>query len=283
MRPRHRLRVCSIRDRVRTDQGVVLADLEPLPAVAAGDLVVVPGMPYRATERVDRGALRWLREAHAAGAHLASVCTGAFVLGEAGLLGGRRCTTHWSRTAELQQRYPTARVLTDRLFVTDGPITTSAGIASGIDMALALIERTHGPLVTAEVAREMVVYIRRDGAQEQRSIYLDYRTHLHPGVHRVQDWLVQNPDARYTLADLGEIAGMSARNLTRIFRRVTGISIKDFATRVRLEHARALLNDPTLSIEGVARRCGFETSRQFRRVWREAFRSSPSRSRSTGN
>jgi len=276
LRPLYRLRVCSTRDRVRCDQGVTLADLEPLPEVAGGDLVIVPGMPYRATERVDRAVVRWLRAAHAAGAHLASVCTGAFILGQAGLLDQRRCTTHWSRTADLQQRFPAARVLTDRLFVTDGRITTSAGIASGIDMALALIEKTHGPLVTAEVAREMVVYIRRDGAQEQRSIYLDYRTHLHPGVHRVQDWLVQNPDEKYTLTELGRLAGMSARNLTRVFRRVTGISIKDFATRVRLEHARALLHDPTLTIEGVARRCGFETSRQFRRVWREAFGGPPS-------
>lgn len=278
-RPRYRIRLASTHERIRCDQGVTIADLEPLPEVQSGDLVIVPGMPYRMTERIERAVLRWLREAHAAGAHVASVCTGAFILGEAGLLAGRRCTTHWARTSDLQRRFPAARVLADRLFVTDGSVTTSAGIASGIDMALGMIEQAHGPLLAAEIAREMVVYIRRDGAQQQHSIYLDYRTHLHPGVHRIQDWLVQNPGEKYTLTDLGEVAGMSARNLTRVFRRETGISVKDFATRVRLERARALLHDPMLTIEAVAQRCGFETSRQFRRVWRDAFGAAPSAGR----
>src|SRR5205085_2241559 len=112
--------------------------------------------------------------------HIAAICTGAFVLGEAGLLNGRRCTTHWSRLDELHQRFTSATVLINRLFVTDGNVTTSAGIASGIDMTLALIERAYGPLVAAEVARDMVVYIRRDGSESQQSVYLDYRTHLHP-------------------------------------------------------------------------------------------------------
>ena len=274
-RPRYRIRLCSTRERVRCDQGVTLADLEPLPDAHSGDLVIVPGMPYRMTERIERPVLRWLRDAHAGGAHVASVCTGAFVLGEAGLLAGRRCTTHWARTNDLQRRFPAARVLADRLFVTDGSVTTSAGIASGIDMALGMIEQAHGTLLAAEIAREMVVYIRRDGAHQQQSIYLDYRTHLHPGVHRIQDWLVQNPGEKYTLMDLGAVAGMSARNLTRVFRRETGISVKDFATRVRLERARALLHDPMLTIEAVAQKCGFETSRQFRRVWRDAFGGTP--------
>jgi transcriptional regulator GlxA family with amidase domain len=278
-RQRYRLRYCSTRDRVRTDQGVVLADLEPLPEVgdwqscqsestgriAGPPLVIVPGMPYAATQKLDRRAVRWLRDAARSGAHLASVCTGAFVLGEAGLLDGRRCTTHWSRTSELAQRFPQARVLTDRLFVTDGPITTSAGIASGIDMALALIEQADGPLVAAEVAREMVVYLRRDGAQEQQSVYLDFRTHLHPGVHRVQDWIVRNPDRRPTLDELAELAGMSSRNLTRTFRRATGISVHEFSTRVRLELARSLAHEPSLTMEAVARRSGL-SARELRRL-----------------
>lgn len=274
-RPRYRVRLASTRDRVRTDQGLWLVDLEPLPVAGAGDLIVVPGMPYAATERLDRAAVRWLKTSHAAGAHLASVCTGAFVLGDAGLLDGRRCTTHWSRLSELQRRYPTSRVLTNRLFVTDGTITTSAGIASGIDMALSLIERAHGPLAAAEVAREMVVYIRRDGSESQQSVYLDFRTHLHPGIHRVQDHLAQQPARRHTLPQLASLAGMSPRHLTRLFRQTTGISVHDYATRVRLELARTLLHDPTLTIDAVATRCGFESARQFRRVWKRAFGQSP--------
>ncbi len=232
-------------------------------------------MPYASTLRFDPAAIRWLKTSHARGAEIASVCTGAFALGEAGLLDGRRCTTHWSRTSELERRFPAARVLTNRLFVTDGTITTSAGIASGIDMALSLIERAHGPLLAAQIAREMVVYIRRDGGRDQQSIYLDYRTHLHPGVHRVQDWLTQHPERKQTLEQLGAIAGMSARNLTRVFRRTTGISIHEFSTRLRLELAQSLLHDPGLTVDAVAQQCGFDSARQLRRLWRETFGATP--------
>ncbi|MCU1347966.1 MAG: AraC family transcriptional regulator [Acidobacteria bacterium] len=269
------IRTCALTDRIRTDQGLLLAGLEPLPEAQEGDLVVVPGMRYRATERIDSRAVRWLKTSAAAGAQLASICTGAFILGEAGLLDGRRCTTHWSRTMELKRRFPGARVLDNRLFVSDGPVTTSAGIASGIDMALAIIERSHGPLAAAAVAREMVVYLRRDGAHDQESIYLDYRTHLHPGIHRVQDWLTRHPAAKSTLPELATVAGMSARNLTRQFRQTTGITIKDFATRVRLELARTLLHDPELTVDAVANRCGFDNARQLRRIWQAAFGGTP--------
>ena len=281
-RSRYDVRLCSTKDRVVTDQGLWLSDLEPLPEVSAGDLIVVPGMPYRATERLDRTAVRWLKMSHAAGAHLASICTGAFALGEAGLLDGRRCTTHWSRTGELQRRFPRAKLLTNRLFVTDGEITTSAGIASGIDMALALIEHAHGPLAAAEVAREMVVYIRRDGSDAQQSVYLDYRSHLHPGIHRVQDRLIQHPARRESLTELASLAGMSPRHLTRLFRQTTGISVHDYATRIRLELARTLLHDPTQTIEAIATRCGFDSARQFRRVWGRVWGGAPSDGRLLG-
>jgi transcriptional regulator GlxA family with amidase domain len=264
-RARYRVRVCAPKAQIVSHHGLVLADLQPLPVEAGNALVIVPGMPYARTERVDRAVVRWLIRAAKGGAHLASVCTGAFVLGEAGLLNERTCTTHWSRTADLSRRYPRARVLEDRLFVTDGPITTSAGIASGIDMALAFIEEIDGPLVAAEVAREMVVYLRRDGAQEQASVYLDHRTHLHPGVHRVQDWVVRNPAEQATLAKLAEVAGMSERSLTRSFRQATGVSVHDYVSRVRRELARTLMHDPSLTMDAVAQRSGFGGARHLRR------------------
>jgi transcriptional regulator GlxA family with amidase domain len=278
-RRRYDVRLCSTREKICTDQGLWLSDLEPLPDAGADDLVVVPGMPYRATEQLERAAVRWLKMSHAAGAHIASICTGAFVLGEAGLLDDRRCTTHWSRTNELQRRFPRAKLLTNRLFVTDGEITTSAGIASGIDMALALIERAYGPMAAAEVAREMVVYIRRDGSDAQQSVYLDYRAHLHPGIHRVQDRLIQQPAKRESLTALASLAGMSPRHLTRLFRQTTGISVHDYATRIRLELARTLLHDPTMTMEAIATKCGFDSARQFRRVWTRVLGGSPSSAR----
>jgi transcriptional regulator GlxA family with amidase domain len=253
----------------------VLADLEPLPETDERSLIVVPGMPYRATQKRNAPALRWLKRAYERGATIASVCTGAFIVGDAGLLDGRRCTTHWSRVDELARRFPGARVVADRLFVVEGRIVTSAGIASGIDMALALIEAKDGPLVAAEVAREMVVYIRRDGGQDQTSIYLDYRTHLHPGIHRAQDWIVRNPARDISLDALAGIAAVSRRHLTRLFRQLTGISIKEYSTRVRLELARALLNDPALTVDSIAQRCGFTSARHLRRLWIDAFGITP--------
>jgi transcriptional regulator GlxA family with amidase domain len=265
----------SPQPRVRTDQGLCLADLEPLPAPEATDLIVVPGLRFASLEAVPAPVLAWLREAYLRGAQLASVCTGAFVLGRAGLLEGRQCTTHWSRVEDLQRAYPSARVLDNRLFVHDGPVTTSAGIASGIDMALALLERHFGPLLVAAVAREMVVYLRRDGSHRQQSVYLEYRTHLHPGVHRVQDWLTAHPAERATLSDLARRAALSPRHLTRVFRQATGVSVQEFTTRLRLELARGLLHDPRMTVEAVASRCGFASARQLRRLWKGVYGTSP--------
>jgi transcriptional regulator GlxA family with amidase domain len=278
----YRIEVCGVVPRVRSGQGVWLSDLAPLPEPAPDDLVLVPGLALAAMGTEAARAAGWIRRAHDAGARIASVCTGAFVLADAGLLAGRQCTTHWSRVDDLARRAPTAQVLRNRLFVQDRRVTTSAGIASGIDMALWLVEESWGPLVAAATAREMVVYLRRDSAHGQRSVYLEYRTHLHAGVHRVQDWLVAHPGEHATLAELGRVAAMSPRNLTRAFRRATGVSVQRFRSMVRLELARNLLNDPGLSIEGVARQCGFDSARQLRRLWREAHGTSPGAARRPG-
>jgi transcriptional regulator GlxA family with amidase domain len=264
---------------IRTAQGLDFGNLEPLPAVGPGDRVVVPGFPV-ASHRVPPKLVAWLRQAHRAGAEICSVCTGAFALGEAGVLDGRTCTTHWRRVPELKARFPRARVVGDRLFVEDGGVVTSAGIAAGIDMALALIERDSGPVVAGEVAREMVVYLRRDGAHAQDSVYLDYQTHLSPGIHQVQQHLVTNPATRDTLARLADIAGMSERNLTRVFKRATGISIHDYREQLRLERARDLMRNPTLTLDAVAAACGFANARQLRRVWSARFGEPPSATRS---
>ena len=276
---RYRLRFCGVERRVRTAQGLWLADLEPLAEagdVGPGDLVLVPGVDSTRLGDLDDSASGWLRAAHAAGARVGSICTGAFALGRAGLLDRRPCTTHWKMVDRLQQLCPTARVLRDRLFVLDGSIVTSAGVASGIDLALALVEEAHGPLVAAKVSREMVLYLRRGGESGQGSVYLDHRNHLHPGIHQVQDWLVAHPGERATLAALARVAGMSPRNLTRMFKRATGVTLAGFRQRLRLEVAGRLLHDPALTVEGVAARCGFGDSRQLRRLWQEHLGMNPS-------
>lgn len=275
---RYELGYAALTPTVRTAQGLELAGLAPLPEVGPDARVIIPGYtPGDVTP--PRALVRWVARAAAAGAHVCSVCTGTFVLGEAGLLDGRRCTTHWKRVRDLQQRFPRATVVGDRLFVEDGAIASSAGIAAGIDMALHFLERDGGPVLASSVAREMVIYLRRDGAHRQESVYLDYQTHLSPGIHHVQQHLVAHPDSDATLADLARIAGMSERHLTRVFKRATGISIHAYRERLRLERARTLLRSPTLTLDAIASRCGYADARQLRRVWTAHHGAPPSVSR----
>ncbi|MCY1014969.1 GlxA family transcriptional regulator [Pyxidicoccus sp. MSG2] len=274
----YRLRYCAATPEVTSAQGLVFGRLESLPEPRGLDLVLVPGMDSRALDSLATAVpVAWLREAHAAGARVASICTGSFALAQAGLLDGRQCATHWKLCELLQRRHPAAKVLADRLFVKDGTVITSAGVTSGIDMALSLVQEDQGPLVVARVAREMVVYHRRDGEQRQSSVFLEYRTHLSHGVHKVQDWIVSNPREHATLPRLASLAAMSPRNLTRAFRQATGISVKDFSQRVRLEVAANLLEDPEARVESVATHCGFKDARQLRRLWKEAHGVSPAR------
>lgn len=270
----YRIRFCSPKRDVLSAQGLQFGGLDPLPEAEKVDLLVIPGTE---SSRLDRlhPPVEWLRAAARAGAEICSICTGAFTLARAGLLDGRTCTTHWKLTHRLQQEHPDANVVNNRLFVRDGRILTSAGVAAGIDLALALVEKHHGPFLAARVAREIVMYMRRDGRQTQRSIYLDFRTHLHPGVHRVQDQIVQHPERHFHLDTLAELAGMSPRNLTRRFRELTGLTVKEYAHRVKLEVAQGLLHDPLLSVEAVAHRCGFRDARQLRRLWKQTHGTTP--------
>jgi transcriptional regulator GlxA family with amidase domain len=196
-------------------------------------------------------------------------------------LDGRNVTTHWRRVEELRRAFPKANVHANRLYVFDGRVATSAGVASGVDLALAILERDAGPRLTASVAREMVLAARRSGTQEQLSAFLAGRDHVFAEVHAVQDWLVEHMDEAYTLESLGLVAGVSARTLTRRFRSATGRTVKAYANALRLEYARMLLRDRTLTIDDVASRCGLADGRHLRRLWREAYGSSPSQSRAT--
>lgn len=274
---------CASEPEIASSQGLALAHLEPLSRVGDGDIVLVPGISLHTHAQretwLDPAVARWIAEAYAAGAHLASVCTGAFALGEAGILDGRRCTTHWQAVPLLRRQYPRAKVDEATLFVQDGRVTTSAGIASGIDMALAIVELAHGPLFTAQLARYLVVYLRRNGSHAQHSIYLDYRTHLHPGVHRAQDHLSASLTTPVSLTQLAVAAQMPVRSLSRAFKEATGLTPLQYHQRLRLELGATLLDNPDLSLEAISEMCGFDDARHFRRLWQRAFGAPPSRTR----
>jgi transcriptional regulator GlxA family with amidase domain len=283
----YRLHFIGASPQVPSAVGLALTGFGPLiraDELDRNDLVIVPGVRWRGRTRsqVLSGSQReYLKIAHQAGATVGSVCSGAFGLGEAGLLDGRRCTTHWSCLEELQRRYPNAEVLDNVLFVNDRGVTTSAGIASGIDLALSFVEEDHDAQMAARVARDLVVYFRRSGAHHQLNVFLDYRAHLHAGVHRVQDWLNEHPAEPAPLGRLASLAAVSESTLTRAFKANTGLTPLQYQQKVRLEMAASLMRDHRLTLEVIAERCGFADVRHFRRLWTATFGQSPSRFRKT--
>ncbi|GAB4042718.1 GlxA family transcriptional regulator [Spirosoma jeollabukense] len=269
------LRYCSFQNQLISSAGLLMGPVQHFTQLQLqpGDLLFIPGMEMeyiRSTAlKAEHGFLTWLREQHHQGVILCSVCTGAFLVAQAGLLDGRKCTTHWKRIEELQTTYPRVATQPDRLFVQDSGIYTSAGVTAGIDMALAILEERQGPLFVSKIARELVVYLRRGPLHSQKSVYLEYRNHMNGAVHQVQDWLIAHLKTRTKLEDLAEVVGMSTRNLTRMFRKETGISILDYTTLVRLERARTLRQNPGMTMEAIAQQCGFQDARQLRRIWQK--------------
>lgn len=253
---------------VATAQGLPVHASVSWPALTAADLVLVPGWRSPAlagTGRLTRATLDRLRAHHAAGGMVASVCAGADALGRAGLLAGRRCTTHHDLQDELARRYPEATVVRDVLYVVDDRVATSAGIASGIDLALHLIATRHGPADAARVAREMVVYARRNGDEHQASALLRHRSHTDQSVHHVQDLIDARFATRLPLTELAVAAGCSQRTMTRQFTRATGLTPLRYQQLLRLERAEHLIGHGA-TIEAAARAVGFEDARMLRRL-----------------
>lgn len=233
------------------------------------DLLIIPGFDIRlaATLRNDR-VHSWLRKASQHQATICSVCTAAFLLAEAGLLHNRECTTHWKYTQRLQKQHPQAKVLTDRLFVKSGNIYTSAGVTTGLDMALFLLEERHGPDFAYKIARELVVYIRRDGSETQQSVYMQYRAHVNNAVHTVQNWMIRNLTKKFTIEELATLAHTSPRNLTRLFKSATGITIGQYIEKLRVEKAIQLLGRQA-KVDAITRQCGLQSANQLRHLLRK--------------
>ncbi|MFD6906331.1 GlxA family transcriptional regulator [Streptomyces sp. NPDC060077] len=253
---------------VPTAQGLPLVAGADWPELGPEDLIVVPGWRTGAVDGrpvIGTATLQVLRDHHARGGTVASVCAGAEALGRAGLLDGRRCTTHHDVQDELAQRHPAAVVVRDVLFTVDDRVITSAGIASGIDMALHLVATRHGPAVAAQVARDMVVHTRRNGHEPQSSAMLRHRSHLDDTVHRVQNLIDARFDRPLPLPALASAVGVSERTLTRLFSRATGLTPLRYQQALRLEHAQHLISHGA-TIDAAARSAGFEDPRMLRRL-----------------
>jgi transcriptional regulator GlxA family with amidase domain len=244
-----------------------LAKLKSFSGIKTGpaDIIIIPGYDLRLYTAKSDKFYSWLRRANQVGATICSICTGAFVLAEAGLLEDRECTTHWKSTDKLQKRYPTLKVLTNRLFVKSGNIYTSAGVTTGMDMALYMLEERHGPEFVYRLARELVLYIRRDGHESQESIYLQYRRHIHADIHMVQDWIIQNLEKKIRVEKLAALVYTSPRNLTRLFKVTTGITIGQYIEKLRVEKAVHLLHQDN-KIGNITKQCGLQSANQLRHI-----------------
>lgn len=238
-----------------------------------GDFVFVPGMDADYIRSIsfmaEREFFNWLKECSENRITVCSICDGAFALGHAGLLKNTECTTHWRKVNELQTQFPQAKVVADILYVKSNNVYTSAGISAGIDLALSILEDLKGALFTHKVARGLVVYHRRSGRHKQQSIYLDYRNHINPQIHEVQDYLIDNLSKDNSIESLAALVGMSPRNLSRVFKEKTGTTVLEYLTMLRKEYANTMINNPEYTIEYIASKCGFKTARQLQRILKE--------------
>ncbi|QZA82464.1 GlxA family transcriptional regulator [Deefgea piscis] len=280
----YRLNLVSPLTELTSSVGLKQHQLAPLPTpIPAGATVILIGAQNSLVNLKNTEAkqvVTWLRQHFDAQQHqLACVCSGTMLAAEAGLLDGRQCTTHHEIIDRLRQTAPLAHVHDDRLFVQDGPVATSAGICSGIDLALHLIEQDAGPLIAQSVAREMVVWLRRSGQDPQLSPWLAHRNHLHPMVHKAQDLISRQVTERLTLTEIAAHVHTSSRNLARLFLQHCGITPHQYQLDIRIATARQLLQQPQLSIERIAEQAGFASTRDFRRVWQQQTGKLPSESR----
>jgi transcriptional regulator GlxA family with amidase domain len=236
------------------------------------DTLVVGGATFIAPSTP--GVIEFMRNAPKRHRRIAAVCTGAFVLAEAGLLDGRRATTHWMHARELQRAYPKAQMDEDRIFINDGPIWTSAGMTAGVDLGLALIENDLGPELAKSIARKLVVYHRRGGGQSQFSTLLE----LSPKSDRIQAALAYARDNLHkplTVPDLAEAAHLSPRQFSRAFHAETGQSPAKAIENLRVEEARNLMEQSRHPIDVVARQTGFSDRDHMRRAFLRAFGQPP--------
>jgi transcriptional regulator GlxA family with amidase domain len=297
--PAFRLRFVAPEPEVATSVGATLARLEPLPAALQGPTWVVvmglPGNDAQALARLQRPSRPWLAvrdwlgqvvaprmgeqlpAAHdrsgspatgpgaAPCAGLLTICSGALLAADAGLLAGRRCTTHHDLLQAVSSRAAGAQVSAHRVFVVDGPVASSAGITAGIDLALHLVARECGEGVAAAIARDMVVYLRRGPDDPQLSPLLAFRNHLHPAVHRVQDAVCERPGEDWSAEAMARVAHVTPRHLGRLFKAQTGLSPREYVERVRFGLTQSALAHGA-TVDAASERAGFSSARQWRRA-----------------
>ncbi|WP_455274949.1 GlxA family transcriptional regulator [Rhizobium herbae] len=276
------LLVAAHRSPIRASNHMLMIADQSFEEVTGGlDILLVAGGPTLPDAAPDPRTTEWLRKAPWRASIYGSICTGAFALGHAGLLDHRRCTTHWQDAKKLAERFPSANVEPDLIYVRDGRMVTSAGVTAGIDLALSLVAQRHGPKVAVTVAKRLVVVAQRQGGQSQFSPYLTAPADPASPIARIQDFVMANVGSRSTLEELAELVGMSGRNLSRHFVQETGITPHEFVERARIDAARNLLESTDLSLKAIAFDCGFGVSDRMRIVFSQRLGVTPAQYRAS--
>jgi transcriptional regulator GlxA family with amidase domain len=262
---------------LRSHSGLVLHAERALHEVRGPlDTLLIAGGAGTPAVMRDTAVLRSVRRLAPQSRRVASVCSGSFVLAEAGLLDGHRATTHWNSCDLLAHMYPAVAVEPDPIFVRDGNVWTSAGVTAGIDMALAMVEEDLGQQVALQVARRLVVFLKRPGGQSQFSAQLAGQLAERAPLQELQGWISDHVDEDLNIERLAAHVAMSTRNFARAFRAETGVTPARFVERVRIDTARRQLEDTNVSIDDIATRCGFGTAETMRRTFLRTLHITPS-------
>ncbi len=259
-----------------------------LPIVCEGDLesvdyvidtILIAGRGYP-EEKTFRRLVSWLKVCEVQTRRIASICAGAFVLAEAGLLNGKKAATHWRLCEKLQSLYPEVMVDKDSIYVKDGKIYTSAGISTGIDLTLFLVEEDFGRDVAVMVARQLVLYLKRPGNQSQFSTMLEHQRVDHEPIRITQDWIIDHLEEDLCVERLADLASMSPRNFARVFVRETGITPAKYVEKIRLETARRRLEETKLTVDQISVECGVGNADNLRRMFLRHLNTTPTDYRS---
>jgi transcriptional regulator GlxA family with amidase domain len=247
-----------------------LSDLDP---ELQRDTIMITGKGL--TEEENACVVEWVRRAASKARRVVSVCAGAFLLAQAGLLDGRRATTHWRLLDTLQSRFPKVKVERGPIYVQDGTVWTSAGVSSGFDLTLALVEDDHGFTLARDVAQDLVMFLRRPGGQSQFSRYLLNQAKRPGPIRDLQSWILENLARDLSVETLADRVAMSPRNFTRVFTRETDTPPAKFVEEARLDAARERLEQGTEGLEQVAAATGFGNSLNLRRVFERNLQLTP--------
>lgn len=268
---------------ISTQPSKIVTTSSGLPIVTEGDVktinyevdtVLVSG--NAPGNMIGKATLNWLRENAGKIRRVGSICAGAFVLAEAGILNGKRATTHWRVCDKLARNYPEVKVESDPIFVKDGNVYTSAGISTGMDLSLAMVEEDFGRDIALSVARQLVLYLKRPGNQSQFSSILTHQKVDHQPISEIQDWIIEHLDEGLTVEILAEKASMSPRNFARVFLRESGITPAKYIEKLRLETARRRLEETKLTLDEISNECGIGNADALRRLFLRHMRTTPS-------